>query len=606
MHSRFNFAILASLLTAFVSPATSLAQVSVSLVSQDEQFQLLRDGQPYTIKGVGGDTHLAELAAAGGNSIRTWNDETLDTLLDAAHLHKLTVCVGFWLGHQRHGFDYQNAADVLEQLHRCVASVKKYKNHPAVLMWAVGNEMEGEGNDPSVWYAVNHIAREIKKIDPNHPTMTVIAEIGEGASKLSAIENFCPDIDIIGINSYGGIESLAQRYREAGKTRPYVVTEHAAAGPWEVATTSWGAPYELTSTAKGEAFKRGYTAAAAQQSDLCLGSYAFMWGHKQETTATWFGMLLPDGRRLAPVDVMSELWTGKPVKQPVPRIQSLTISGPELVEPGTEFVASVELDTPDDSELKIEWVLRSDSATIGAGGDPQEAETVFESAVESLGRQASVAAPDGGGGYRLFCYVYDQTGGAAVANVPFRVNAPMKIASAMPVSKLPYVIYGEASKSRPTQHSVFVPSGFMGNAGAITMDAGATDLPHSGSTCLKFGYSATASWGGVLWQSPAGDWDGKLPGGANLTGASQLEFWVRGATGGEKVNFAFGALNGNQPYRDTGSGELQDVVLTTKWQKLTIPLADLDLRQIKTGFGWSLAGQEKPVTFFLDDIRFVK
>ena len=145
----------------------------------------------------------------------------------------------------------------------------------------------------------------------------------------------------------------------------------------------------------------------------------------------------------------------------------------------------------------------------------------------------------------------------------------------------------------------------MGNAGSVQMQLDCTVSPYRGSTCLKAEYKSSAAWGGVLWQSPADDWDGKLPGGANLTGAKRLEFWVRGKQGGEVVNFVFGVLDGNQPYKDTAKGELKDVRLTKQWQKLSFPLDGLDLRQIKTGFGWSLAGQGEPVTFYLDDIRYV-
>ena len=123
---------------------------------------------------------------------------------------------------------------------------------------------------------------------------------------------------------------------------------------------------------------------------------------------------------------------------------------------------------------------------------------------------------------------------------------------------------------------------------------------------LRVEYKSGDAWGGVLWQSPAEDWDGLKPGGANLTGATELEFWARGEAGGEKVNFVFGVLDGNQPYRDTARGELTNVVLTKDWNRYSIPLRGLDLRQIKTGFGWSLAGQGKPVIFFLDDIRYIK
>ncbi len=75
------------------------------VLSSDGLHRLVRNGQPYFVKGVGGHTHLEALAAAGGNSIRTWGTDGLDEILDEAHRHGLTVTVGLWLGHERNGFD---------------------------------------------------------------------------------------------------------------------------------------------------------------------------------------------------------------------------------------------------------------------------------------------------------------------------------------------------------------------------------------------------------------------------------------------------------------------------------------------------------------------
>ena len=580
---------------------SAVAQSKVELVKKNGQFQLLRNGKPFVVKGVGGDTFLPELASAGGNAIRTWDTKNLAGLLDKAHENGLTVCAGLWLGHQRHGFNYQNQEAVLSQLDGHLAVVRKFKNHPALLMWGVGNEMEGEGTDPSVWYAVNHLAREIKKIDPNHPTMTVIAELGENESKIHSIERFCPDVDIVGLNSYGGIESIGDRFRTAKSSKPYIITEHGTLGPWECGKTAWGSPIEFTSTEKANWYANGYRANASKHSDICLGTFAFLWGHKQETTATWFGMLLPDGTRLGAVDAMSELWTGLAPKNRCPQIASLTIEGPGYVAPGAKLKAALSCSDPERDKLRIKWLLRSDSGTIGEGGDPQESESDYANAIKSNGRSAEVTMPDGGGGYRLFAYVYDRRGGAAVANVPLKINAPIKLESVMPASKLPYIIYGDGHE----EPSAFVPAGFMGNVEALVMDEQCMVEPHSGKTCLKFEYNSNSGWGGVLWQSPAGDWNGDKKGGANLSGATHLEFWVRGKDGGEKVNFVFGVLDGNQPYRDTAKAELKDFKLEKDWKQLSIPLEGLDLRQIKTGFGWSAAGQARPIAFFLDDIQYV-
>lgn len=46
------------------------------------------------------------------------------------------------------------------------------------------------------------------------------------------------------------------------------------------------------------------------------------------------------------------------------------------------------------------------------------------------------------------------------------------------------------------------------------------------------------------------------------------------------------------------------MTLGREWKRFTIPLDGLSLKRIKTGFAWSLASPGKPVSFFLDEIRF--
>jgi hypothetical protein len=393
-------------------------------VENGGRYRLVRNGEPYFIRGVGGQTHLDQLAALGANSIRTWGADGLDEVLDEAHRHGLTVCVGLWLGHERHGFDYQDRSAVARQMEASLEAVRRYKDHPAVLMWGIGNEMEGDGSNPSIWRAVEDIAREVKRIDPDHPTMTVIAELGN--DKVQSIEKHCPSIDIVGVNSYGGITTVGTRYRAAGGSKPYVVTEFGPPGPWEVGKTPWGSPLEMTSTEKGEWYADGYRAAVAGQDDLCLGSYAFFWGHKQETTATWFGMLLPDGSRLAAVDAVAEAWTGEPPDNLCPRVLSLETDRTPPLRPGETVTATLSATDPENDRLTYTWVLRSDGGTVGTGGDFQADETSYDAAVSASGPSATITVPDRTGGYRLFAYVADDAGGAAVANVPLYVEEPAR------------------------------------------------------------------------------------------------------------------------------------------------------------------------------------
>ena len=63
-------------------------------VQKDEAgYHLLRDGQPYVIKGGGGRMYLETLKEAGGNSLRTWGEDNLEPLLDRAHELGLTVTI---------------------------------------------------------------------------------------------------------------------------------------------------------------------------------------------------------------------------------------------------------------------------------------------------------------------------------------------------------------------------------------------------------------------------------------------------------------------------------------------------------------------------------
>ncbi|MBU2677816.1 MAG: DUF4434 domain-containing protein, partial [Gammaproteobacteria bacterium] len=224
--------------------------IPVELVRHEAGWQLLRGSEPYVIRGAGGDYSLEELAAAGGNSVRTWGGDDIDDLLDEAHALGLTVTVGIWLGHERHGFDYSAEAQVEAQLERARDIVKRYKDHPAVLLWGIGNEMEGyeEGDDPVIWKAVNDVAAMVKELDPNHPTMTVTAFVHGG--RIEYLHKRSPAIDIHGINAYGGAVVVPEFLREGGATKPFVLTEFGPLGPWEMPKTEWGAPYEQTSTEK--------------------------------------------------------------------------------------------------------------------------------------------------------------------------------------------------------------------------------------------------------------------------------------------------------------------------------------------------------------------
>ncbi|MDJ0750562.1 MAG: glycoside hydrolase family 2 TIM barrel-domain containing protein [Woeseiaceae bacterium] len=569
--------------------------VPVKLVTTEQGWQLLRGGEPYFIKGAGGSGSLEQLAAAGANSVRTWSTDGAGEILDEAHDLGLTVTLGIWLGHERHGFDYNDEDQVREQLERAREAVLRYKDHPALLLWGIGNEMEGfdEGDNPAVWKAVNDVAAMVKELDPNHPTMTVTTFVhGE---RVDYVHRRSAAIDIHGINAYGGAQVVPQWLRERNATKPFVLTEFGPVGPWEMPKTEWGAPYEQTSTEKATFYKETYEQSILAEPELALGAYAFLWGYKMEGTETWFGMFLEDGAKTATVDAMTELWSGALPKDRAPVVEPLAIEGSAQVDPAAEVSVESVVSDPEGSELSARWVLRPESAEYSTGGDfrpnlPEIDDVVIESRIDG----ARLRMPEEPGAYRLFLYAYDAAGNAATANMPLLVKGEAR-------TRLPVSVYEDSFNGMP-----WAPSGWMGNTDALTLDGEYVDeAPYEGAAAIRIRYEGVFGWVGVAWQNPANNW-GDLDGGFDLTGATELELWARGEYGGEKVSFGVGIIGEDKPYPDSTVVQVDGIRLTPEWQRFSVPLKDADLSSLKTGFVVTLTGRRTPVTVYLDRIRFVR
>ena len=226
---------------------------------------------------------------------------------------------------ERKGFDYDDEAAVQAQLDYARGEVMKYKDHPALLAWMIGNEPNLFFKNPKVFDAINDIALMIDEVDPNHPTTTALAGYSGKLARL--IEKRAPALDFLSIQMYGDIVNLPRYLEETGFTKPYMVTEWGAIGHWEVDKTAWGAPIEQNSTDKAENYRRSHEIAIASNPNQIIGNYVFLWGQKQERTPTWYGMFLEDGSSTAAVDTMQHIWTGEWPENRAPVIGDITLDG---------------------------------------------------------------------------------------------------------------------------------------------------------------------------------------------------------------------------------------------------------------------------------------
>ena len=578
-----------------VSASAFAAGSVVTIEGTEGAWRLVRNGKPYFIRGGGGGGSKALLKEIGGNSFRTWGADRAKAELDEAAKFGHTVMLGFWLGHHNHGFSYLDKV-ALERTERDVlATVAKIKDHPSLLCYALGNEMElGEPHPKEMWTFINSLAKKVREADPNHPVGTVVADMWK--DKADAINAYAPDLQYIGINSYGGALTVGKRWQELGGKVPYILTEYGPMGANECGVAPNGLPIEWTSTRKADWYREVYEKTIlAERGKWCLGGYVFTWGHKNEVSPTWFGTMLPDGTKLEVVATLAKIW-GKDVVNRCPRIEEVKVSKDAPAE-GETIEASVSATDPEGDKLTWKWTLVDEASYYGeAGLGLAMPEGWDEAIVAGQGTTSVKVKFPGGGKYRLYAYCFDGKGNAAYANSPLLGSGP-KPKKALPPAPTPFPVYRDGA------HGVWYASGYMGNNGALRLDEKCEEKPHSGETCLKVEYSANDNWAGVFWQSPANDW-GDQAGGANLSKSSMLVFWARGEKGGEKVSFFMGGLK-DKAFSDTANRKLENVTLKKEWTRYRIPLDGEDLSYIKTGFGFNFGGQGRPFAFYLDDIEYV-
>ncbi len=399
--------------------AESMPPPTAIPVRVDAASGMSRGGQPYFVKGVGGRGSTEQLAARGANSIRTWDTHGLADTLDQAERLGLTVSAGIWLEPEAGWFSYQNTNHCDKQAERVRKQVMLHRDHPALLAWGLGNEVEGDGTNAAYWRQLDRLARLVREIDPAHPTFTAIA--GMNPAKAAGMDAHAPHLDYVGINTYGAVFNLRRQLGELRWKRPWMLTEWGPRGFWESPKTSFGAPLEQTSSEKAEMIGKAYQNVIAA-GDGCLGSYVFVWGWKFEATATWFGIFTHDGETTAAADTLQEMWSGTRAANQAPAIEKPRGAPRSSVAPGDTFDASIQASDPDGDPLLWHWAVLPEMEGHHSAARPPMPAAVDGAIASVTGNRVTVIAPERPGIYRLHVWVKDGKGHAATANVPFKVD----------------------------------------------------------------------------------------------------------------------------------------------------------------------------------------
>jgi hypothetical protein len=399
---------------------------TVKIVEVDGKYQLMRNGEPYFIKGAGTFINLQQVKEMGGNSIRVWDTSDATRILDEAHELGLTVNLGIWVTRQKEGFSFYNNKLLEEEFKRIRHIVMRYKDHPALLMWSIGNEMSAGNPGIRMWDSLNEIAKMIHQLDGNHPVTTPVFGIGLGS--LRAIKRRCPNIDLLSFNVYGSLGTVTEDLKKSIWQGPYVISEFGAKGYWESPKTSWNEPFEQTSSEKAEFIKERY-GQFIRDNNACLGSYIFFWGNKMEKTHTWFSLFSPEGEKTEVVDLMKFLWTDEWPENTAPVVKNFFTKGYQpnesiIVPPGSILTTAIEAFDKESDSLAYHWEILPEIPILdGSVQKIPKPRPIRNLLISEHLETIQWKAPEDAGPYRLFVIVSDGNHNIATANVPFMVSS---------------------------------------------------------------------------------------------------------------------------------------------------------------------------------------
>jgi len=163
------------------------------------------------------DQDLDLMVEAGINTIRVYEPIDDIIVLDKIHKAGLKLIVGF--GYNKEGHFDMLTGSFLDY-------VKKYKDHPVILMWELGNEFnyhpEWFEGDLKNWYkTMNDAAALIHDNDSAHPVTTAHGELPDDLAFSAS-----PNIDVWGLNVYrwDNPEDIFEEWK-AVSTKPMYLSE---------------------------------------------------------------------------------------------------------------------------------------------------------------------------------------------------------------------------------------------------------------------------------------------------------------------------------------------------------------------------------------------
>lgn len=151
-------------------------------------------------------------------------------------------------------------------------------------------------------------------------------------------------------------------------------------------------------------------------------------------------------------------------------------------------------------------------------------------------------------------------------------------------------------------------SGYEGsnNGVSLNVDPFFESDPQTGSVCTKVTYDSSKEDNAGLYILATGNTQRGPGTGLSIPDAQYLEFYAKGARGGEKVSFGYGMPSSEDNPNADSSNYIQSITLTDRWERIAFDLKGKSLSHINGLFRFYVTKNDNPngCTFYLDNINY--
>ncbi len=399
----------------------------VKVVKTEDGFELLLNKKPFYIKGVGvgegfgrsRENYLKLAKTMGANTVRTWGtDQGTKRYLDEAHRQGLYVDAGVWFNYvdAKKTVSYVGDNDYLRKKEKeTLDYVRRFKDHPGVLLWNLGNEVMIFTPDPKEKIAfcefLEKMIQKVHAIDPNHPVVYTSANVAE----IPYLKSYVPSLDIVGMNMYGSVIAADSRWQGLGFEIPYLITEFGPLGSWDLPKDRHGKVTEQSDYVKASQYKNHWNL-IKERKGKNIGGFAFHLGETTQESLTYWNLNDHEYKKESFV-MMQKLFTGIDDLNHAPKIQSFT-GIPEKVKAGASFKAELRANDPEEDELSYDFKVSTTEEGVLAYFVNEEVPVK----VEVRGQQATLSTPSKPGIYRVYGFARDGKSNSSVTSRTFKVE----------------------------------------------------------------------------------------------------------------------------------------------------------------------------------------